>query len=410
MKILIHSNGPHVPSGYGTQCAYLVKQLKALGHDVAVSCLYGLAGQPIRWDGITLYPAGRADFSADVIGGHAASHEADVVITLMDNRMLNSIAPMLKQEPWHLISWVPVDTEDRLGSGDQRFLQMSGAMPVGMSKHGTELIKKAGFWGATCIPHSVDLDTFAPPVDRQRLREDAEVSDRFVIGLNAANMDSVRKAFPEQLEAFARFHKRHSDAMLMLHTQMVTSKGHNLYQMIDDFGLSDCVKITDQYVHTAGLMNAHRMADWYGACDILTLCSYAEGFGIPLLEAQACGVPVVTTDASATRELCGSGWLIGGEPFWNHVHHASWVRPSIAEITDAYEQAYEATPGLYTRLSQKARSFALGYDTEIIGNTHWGPLLNLLTDRAAALDYFEQAAANRPLPGIYEDDPAEGAQ
>lgn len=376
MKVLIHSNAPWVGSGYGTQCAVLVRQLKALGHDVAVSCLYGLAGQPITWQGIVMYPQGRADFSPDVLGGHAASHQADLVILLMDARMLGSIAPMLKQEPWTLAAWVPVDTNDKLGAPDKYFLQASGAIPVGMSEHGTRLLREAGFWGATCIPHSIDLDVFKPPADRDQLRKDAEVDDRFVVAMNAANSDSMRKGFPETFEAFVRFRKRHPDAMLMLHTDMVTSRGLNLYQMADDFGIGDALKMTDQYVRTSGLMSPARMSDWYGCADAYTQCSYGEGFGITALEAQACGVPVVTTDASAMTELCGAGWLVGGEPFWNPTHRANWVRPSIDQITDAYEHAYEHA----SELRGQAREFALGYDAAKTGETHWRPFLAALED------------------------------
>jgi hypothetical protein len=63
VKVLIHSNGPHVPSGYGKQARHAGKILRDLGHEVAFSCFSGLGGQPIRWDGYTLLPSGALDFS-----------------------------------------------------------------------------------------------------------------------------------------------------------------------------------------------------------------------------------------------------------------------------------------------------------------------------------------------------------
>ena len=45
------------------------------------------------------------------------------------------------------------------------------------------------------------------------------------------------------------------------------------------------------------------MADWYGCLDVLSSCSYGEGFGIPLIEAQA--YTVQTSDPSATQYARG---------------------------------------------------------------------------------------------------------
>ena len=52
MKILIHSNAPWVPSGYGSQVMLMLPRLRALGHEVAVSSFYGLSGSA-RSDGRT---------------------------------------------------------------------------------------------------------------------------------------------------------------------------------------------------------------------------------------------------------------------------------------------------------------------------------------------------------------------
>jgi glycosyltransferase involved in cell wall biosynthesis len=43
----------------------------------------------------------------------------------------------------------------------------------------------------------------------------------------------------------------------------------------------------------------------YGAAELVVLPSLYEGFGLPILEAMACGVPVVAGDTSSLRELVG---------------------------------------------------------------------------------------------------------
>ncbi|HEX6280041.1 MAG TPA: glycosyltransferase family 1 protein [Pyrinomonadaceae bacterium] len=55
----------------------------------------------------------------------------------------------------------------------------------------------------------------------------------------------------------------------------------------------------DLHLDDEGIKDAYRNAD------IVTLCSTDEGFGLPIIEAQACGVVVVTSDRSPMREVAG---------------------------------------------------------------------------------------------------------
>ena len=371
MKILIHSNGPHVFSGYGVQTNLLCRQLKSLGHDVAVSCLSGLSGQPIEWNDITLFPSGQADFGADVVVGHAHTYGADLLLTLMDFRKLGNIAHVLKDQKFKTAVWVPIDTDDKLGMPDRLALNGAQAIPIAMSKHGLKLLKEANFPDAEYAPHSVDLDVFQPAEDWATVRKEVGVDGKFVIGLNAANSDAARKSFPEQLMAFAQFHARHKNSLLFLHTLMSTARGYNLYELVEDLGLRDAVMMSDQYAYTAGLMPPEAMAAWYQSLNVLTNCSMGEGFGIPILEAQATGTPVVVTRASAMPELCGAGWTVGGEPFWNPTHRALWQRPNIKQIAAAYEKAYRHAKDL----REDAAAFAIPYDYRTVANTHWKPIL-----------------------------------
>jgi glycosyltransferase involved in cell wall biosynthesis len=54
-----------------------------------------------------------------------------------------------------------------------------------------------------------------------------------------------------------------------------------------------------------GEVPAQRLAEWYGACDVLLLTSRREGRPNVVLEALACGRAVLATDAGGTAELLG---------------------------------------------------------------------------------------------------------
>jgi glycosyltransferase involved in cell wall biosynthesis len=57
-------------------------------------------------------------------------------------------------------------------------------------------------------------------------------------------------------------------------------------------------------------MNAQQLAQAIGAADALLYVSTFEGFGIPILEAMNCGVPVITSDVSSMPEVAGNAALL----------------------------------------------------------------------------------------------------
>ena len=54
----------------------------------------------------------------------------------------------------------------------------------------------------------------------------------------------------------------------------------------------------------------NEMVAHYKACDMLSFCSLNEGFGLPILEAQATGRPVITSNISSMPEVAGKGAIL----------------------------------------------------------------------------------------------------
>ncbi len=60
-------------------------------------------------------------------------------------------------------------------------------------------------------------------------------------------------------------------------------------------------------VNLIGFVDDDDLPALYSAADLLAFPSLYEGFGLPLLEAMACGVPVLSSDASSLPEVGGEG-------------------------------------------------------------------------------------------------------
>ena len=201
-------------------------------------------------------------------------------------------------------------------------------------------MRDAGLKDARYVPHGIDTG-FWTPGDRLAARDLLGIPRGcFVAGLNAQNLGQPsRKAFDEQLTAFAQFHGKPPGVLLLAHTAPDNDEGMPLRPIVRQLGIKDAV------IFGAGMTMAEtQMRTWYRSLDVLLNATYAEGFGIPICEALACGVPVIATDCSAMNEKVppAAGWLVRGQPFYVPLHEARWTIPSIAGIAAALEKAYRA--------------------------------------------------------------------
>jgi glycosyltransferase involved in cell wall biosynthesis len=195
--------------------------------------------------------------------------------------------------------------------------------------------------------------------------------------MNAANKSGGiihRKAFGENLMAFSIFAKKHPDAMLYIHTDPVSPHGWNLMALGELLGIpKDNMAFVDPISYRFGI-SQEDLAGIYSSMDVLLATSYGEGFGVPTVEAQACGVPVIVSDFAASAELVGDGWLVGGQPLYDNSQGAFFNIPSVPLIVQALEQAYERGKGK----SDKAVEFAQQFDHDSVWEKYWRPALKTL--------------------------------
>lgn len=393
-RILIHSNAPWVPSGYGIQTRNLVQGLKDLGHEVAVSAFAGLGGADITWNDTLVMPSGQMAFGVDVLIPHMERYNPDLTITLMDLWKLEPLGAALRK--YNVAAWLPVDCTP-LSRRDLNTLIATQVKPIAMSQFGLRQINHERFKPhptkelelfppAHYAPHMIDMvSDFTIMPDRDVWRSELRLSDQFVVGICAANKDTIRKAFPEQFQAFSMLRKKYPNSTLLVHSTVQSVSGLDLGRLADSFGITDNIRFTNQYDLDSGLFTAEMMRRWYNALDALMMCSYGEGFGVPAIEAQACGTPVVASGNSALVELTDVRDQVQCDSFWNFVHEASWGRPRpesiLRRLLHIHDRATSRKAAdamdMYDR--NKTRESVMRYDTSFVMEL-WASIVKELCD------------------------------
>ena len=376
-RILWHSTAPWANSGYGVQTALWAQKLTEMGHEVIISTFWGLTGSATQWNGILVLPGFGGAYCSPSLGQHARHVNPDLVITLGDVWVLDPA--VLRELP--LAHWLPGDCRP-MSTADRNVIEATGTSKlIAMSRFGQERFRAAGF-DARYVPHAIDFGIFKPTADRAAARAQCGLSDdQFVIGVNAANNDAIRKAPAEMLLAFAKFTQSHPDAVLSLHTGVHQDGGQDLEAIAENLGITDRIRVVDQYRYAAGMVELPDLAEWYGCLDVLCAATFGEGFGIPIVESLACGVPVITTRCSSMEELNPDGLQVDGEPFWNGVHRGWWIRPSVPGMVAAFEQAYQERGQVD---GVKLRESVAQYEVSAVAEKHMGPVVEALVGEMAA--------------------------
>ena len=139
----------------------------------------------------------------------------------------------------------------------------------------------------TVLRNGVDLDMFHPPRDREALRRQQGIHRTTLLSvgnlIRGKGHDLVIRALQE-----------------LPGTELVIigsgEEDAALRQLAASSGVADRVTFTGTLAHD-------RLAEYYGAADVLVLASRREGWANVLLESMACGTPVVATRVGGTPEV-----------------------------------------------------------------------------------------------------------
>ncbi len=151
-------------------------------------------------------------------------------------------------------------------------------------------------------PIGCDVDSFRPiPRDNPRVKAVREIvgvgdDEKLILTIGG---DGASKGSQEMMRALAKIN---CDYPHWRYVCKVWSQERTERQNKIDLALAEELGIRDRVVYIDGVLSREFMPYLYNACDIYAGPSRQEGFGMPHVEAQACGKPVLSVNAMGIKE------------------------------------------------------------------------------------------------------------
>lgn len=327
-KILWIGDAPDCPSGFGLATKKIIEHLdyRQKGtHDVTVlginhrgdpvSVPYGVYAAAPGGDSFGI---GRLIWMCDLV-------EPDVIVMQNDGWNIPAYVQRLQHVPKYaqlpIVASVAVDGKNFQGGW------LDGiSTAVFWTKFALDESRDGGYAGpATIIPLGVDLTTYYPmeKIEAKVKRGiPRQMDNSFIVG--NVNRNQPRKRWDLMVKYFAEWVKTYKieDAWLFMHTAPTGDTGTDVTQLARYYGVVDRLALVEPPTWYG--YSESKMCETYNCFDVYASTTQGEGFGLPALEAMACGVPCLLPDWAALGDWAKRGaWLVPckttacGPPYMN---------------------------------------------------------------------------------------------
>ncbi len=207
------------------------------------------------------------------------------------------------------------------------------------------------------VPNGFDPEVFNPNVKQYSLPTKKKFKFIFVGGT------IYRKGIDLLLQAYCEVFTNDDDVSLIIKDMGGNSfyKGQNFKDLILELKNK---KGTPEIIYIDKELNEKEIAGLYTACDVLVHPFRGEGFGLPILEAMASGVPVIVTAGGSAADFCNSenSLLINSKKEYlkekrigeyKTVDYPWILQPSLDDLKEKILFAYK-NPDAMKTLSRKA--------------------------------------------------------
>ena len=313
----------------------------------------------------------------------------DGVIVVADPRAMwlrlitdNGAIGQAKADGIPVLNYVPIE-----GAGLPRdwALIWQHTTPVSMSEFGQQQLETLLGRPVPLVPHGVSTGFHPVSPARPGYWKGKPVTskDGAKAEIGFAGRDIIlrtdrfifRKNYPAWFRVLRPVLAAHPDAIAIAHTVPVDDTGQgNIWQLISreegslQAGISstgDAIWEHPQYRVTGWHDSFTGLTDddlnvLYNAADLMVSPTMAEGFGLTLAEAQACGVPVVATDYSAVSEVAAAGVLIPPTGTITNAYAHEWALTDEPAMSAAVERLI-SKPALRRTIGEAGRRHVARY-------------------------------------------------
>ncbi len=149
-----------------------------------------------------------------------------------------------------------------------------------------------------------EIDAFSTTIGYQTLRRELGLNEASKVVLYVGS-DHARKNVTSAVRAFAQARKQEKKLIFVkVGKPGILVEREKLLKEIDGLSVRKSVRFV-------GNVSSERLNELYNLADVFIFPSRFEGFGLPPLQAMACGTPVITTNATSLPEVVGDNDKFG---------------------------------------------------------------------------------------------------
>ncbi len=392
MRYLWMGASPQVTTGYGRVGNHVVNGLRKKGVDMFYFAMQNIGIQEKEW----ILPVKSRLWGEDILDQYIKDYKIDCIITLVDV-WVPEFAAIQRIITKNKIKWICHVTANSVPFAESIGARIANATCwVAPSKFVRDLMVDAGFPAdrVVHIPHGIDTKIFKPfsKEEKEKAKETFGYKDKFVF-LDVGTNKGFQKNWPAVLYAYKLFldkNKKDRDKFV-LHLQTTPTPadgGYDLNSLVRRFGIGDRV-FTIQNINKNSGFTEEEMTKLYNMSDVLLSTTIGESFSLPVLEAEACGIPCIMTDFSTCEELikepqAGFGAKVAKMFTTPLVSDQAFVDEE--DMADKMQLLY-TDKKLRERMSKNAAKFAVKHDWKKDIIPKWNALLKKVEEIRPVLDY-----------------------